>query len=94
MRFWDKFPEVKAALKAQKRNDAAQPAAIVESQLLEFVDGLFKTDEPVLLAGNSIHQDRKFIDREWPKLAKRLLPYTRRKVHLRWCLTANTVKVR
>lgn len=24
------------------------------------------------MAGNSIHQDRKFIDREWPRLAERL----------------------
>jgi oligoribonuclease len=70
--FWDKFPEVKAALKAQNESDAAQPVDVVEGQLLEFVDGLFKADEPVLLAGNSIHQDRKFIDNEWPKLAKRL----------------------
>ena len=29
-------------------------------------------DEPILLAGNSIHQDRKFIDREWPNLGSLL----------------------
>lgn len=29
-------------------------------------------DGPVLLAGNSIHQDRKFIDRWWPKFSRRL----------------------
>lgn len=70
--FWDKFPQVKEALKAQNESDAVQPVDVVEGQLLEFVDGLFKADQPVLLAGNSIHQDRKFIDREWPKLAERL----------------------
>ena len=26
----------------------------------------------MLLAGNSVHQDRKFIDAEWPRLAARL----------------------
>ena len=28
--------------------------------------------DEVYLAGNSIHQDRKFIDKEWPKLSAKL----------------------
>jgi oligoribonuclease len=40
--------------------------------LCEFLDEHFSGDKPVLLAGNSIHQDRKFIDNEWSKLASKL----------------------
>ena len=44
----------------------------VEAQLLELVDRHFAADEPVLLAGNSIHMDRQFIRQWWPNLEKRL----------------------
>lgn len=44
---------------------------LVESELLAFIDEHFKEENPVL-AGNSIHQDRKFIDRYMPRLSKRL----------------------
>lgn len=43
-----------------------------ESDLLEFIDNNFEKDIPVLLAGNSIHQDRRFIAANWPKLDARL----------------------
>ena len=39
---------------------------------LAFIGRYFDENERVLLAGNSIHQDRKFIENEWPKLDKRL----------------------
>lgn len=68
--FWDKFPEVKQALVAQ--NDGGVSASTAEKQLMEFVEANFDSTKPVLLAGNSIHQDRKFIDREWPKFAAQL----------------------
>lgn len=68
--FWKKFPEVKTALQAQ--NETAKPVSVVEDELLAFMDEQFGPDELVLLAGNSIHQDRKFIDAEWPRLAARL----------------------
>lgn len=68
--FWEKFPEVRASLQAQ--NETGKPAETVEDELLRFVDEQFGSDDPVLLAGNSIHQDRKFIDAEWPRLAARL----------------------
>ena len=44
----------------------------IENELLEFLDKNFAKGERVLLAGNSIHQDRKFIEREWPSLNARL----------------------
>ncbi len=42
-----------------------------ETHLLEFIDKHFD-QQPVLLAGNSIHQDRRFIRRAWPLVEKRL----------------------
>lgn len=44
--------------------------AEAEEILLTFVKENFGAE--VILAGNSIHQDRKFIDRYMPKLAKKL----------------------
>lgn len=39
---------------------------LVESELIRFVKEHF--DQQAVLAGNSIHQDRRFIRRYWPKL--------------------------
>lgn len=70
--FWEKFPEVRDALIAQNESDGAKPGDVVEKELLAFVEEYFDADTRILLAGNSIHQDRKFIDHEWPRLAERL----------------------
>ncbi len=70
--FWDKFPSVRDALVAQNNSDAAKNGRVIENELLEFIDEHFDEDDTVLLAGNSIHQDRKFIDNEWTRLSKRL----------------------
>lgn len=69
--FWDTVPATRDALIEQNKNDARASMSI-EDELLAFIDEHFDTDAPVVLAGNSIHQDRKFIDREWPRLSKRL----------------------
>lgn len=68
--FWNKYDDVRQALIIQ--NQTGDTSARVEQKLLEFVDKYFAKDQPVLLAGNSIHQDRKFIEREWPRLNARL----------------------
>lgn len=68
--FWEKFPEVREQLVAQ--NETGFNGRRVENELLAFVEEHFDTEVPVLLAGNSIHQDRKFIDTEWPRLSERL----------------------
>lgn len=70
--FWDKFPKVRDALVAQNGSKVAKNGRTVENEILEFIDKHFADDELVLLAGNSIHQDRKFIENEWPRLNKRL----------------------
>ncbi len=66
--FWVKNKESYDALMAQ--NADGKPAAEVEKELLKFVQKNF--GETVYLAGNSIHQDQKFIEREWPKLNAKL----------------------
>jgi len=66
--FWEKNAESREALIAQ--NETGKSTKAVEKELLKFIDENF--GEEVILAGNSIHQDRKFIDKEWPEVAKRL----------------------
>lgn len=66
--FWEKNHESRDSLIAQNQN--GQPVQVVERGLLEFVDKNF--GDTIYLAGNSIHQDRKFIEREMPELNKKL----------------------
>ena len=68
--FWDKNPVARDGLMAQ--NLTGLNGRTVENELLAFLNEHFADDERVLLAGNSIHQDRKFIDNEWPRLSGRL----------------------
>lgn len=68
--FWEKFPAVREALIAQ--NLDGKNGRTVENELIEFIDKHFNADTRILLAGNSIHQDRKFIENEWSRLDKRL----------------------
>ena len=66
--FWEKNKASYDALLAQ--NASGEPVKAVEKKLLDFLDQNFGTE--IYLAGNSIHQDRKFIEREMPELNKRL----------------------
>lgn len=66
--FWEKYADTRDALIAQ--NATGEPISEVEAKLIEFLDKYF--GDEVYLAGNSIHQDRKFIEREMPKLNQRL----------------------
>lgn len=66
--FWDKFPEVRDALVAQNDSEKARDSRSVENDLLVFINQHFDDDGPVLLGGNSIHQDRKFIESEWSRI--------------------------
>lgn len=66
--FWEKNKESYDALISQNKD--GKPAAEVEQELLKFVEKNF--GDTVYLAGNSIHQDQKFIEREWPKLNAKL----------------------
>lgn len=66
--FWEKNAESRAGL--MRQNQLGASSCEVEEKLLEFMDKWF--GQEIILAGNSIHQDRKFIDREWPRVAARL----------------------
>ncbi|MBR2708974.1 oligoribonuclease [Candidatus Saccharibacteria bacterium] len=66
--FWEKNHVSRDALQAQ--NSEGQPISEVEKELLDFIDHYCAKE--IYLAGNSIHQDRKFIEREMPTLNSRL----------------------
>lgn len=51
---------------------AGKPEAQVEQELLALIGRHFKKEDAVVLAGNSIGQDRRFIDRWMPHLSSRL----------------------
>lgn len=68
--FWDSYPAVRDALIAQ--NMTGKNGRTVENELLEFINEHIGNEDKVLLAGNSIHQDRRFIENEWPQLNERL----------------------
>lgn len=70
--FWNTFPHVRDALLKQNASPDAKTAKEVENILINLADTYFEPDQRILLAGNSIHQDRKFIDKEWPRFSKRL----------------------
>lgn len=68
--FWEKYAAVRDALIAQ--NESGKNGRTVENELLAFIDEHFAADERIILAGNSIHQDRRFIENEWPRFDARL----------------------
>lgn len=68
--FWDANPDSKAGLVAQ--NMHGKELSEVETDLLDFIARHFDDDVSVILAGNSIHMDRRFIVAQWPRLDARL----------------------
>ncbi|MDO5452045.1 MAG: oligoribonuclease [Candidatus Saccharibacteria bacterium] len=66
--FWEKNSKSRDALIQQ--NQSGKPIQVVEQELLDFIDQ--HCAKELYLAGNSIHQDRKFIEREMPTLNQRL----------------------
>lgn len=64
--FWKKHSAVRSAL--MKQNEKGKTSRIVEQELVDFITTYCGTDTGVLLCGNSIHQDRRFIRKEWPKV--------------------------
>lgn len=65
--FWEKNSKSRDALIEQ--NETGKPIEEVERELIEFLNQNFGKE--IYLAGNSIHQDRKFIENEMPELNKR-----------------------
>lgn len=69
--FWDANPEARDGLIKQNLENG-RSGRTIENELLAFIDEHFEAGLPVLLAGNSIHQDRRFIANEWHHLDARL----------------------
>lgn len=67
--WWKDFPENRDQFIAKL--DEGKASAQVEQELIELVRQQFG-DEPAVLAGNSIHNDRKFIAEHWPQLDLKL----------------------
>jgi oligoribonuclease len=68
--FWDENPAARDNLVAQ--NKQGQPENDVEQLLIGFITDNFELKGPVYLAGNSIHNDRRFIAKYMPELDKKI----------------------
>lgn len=68
--FWDFNPDSRDGLLNQNKD--GKKLREIEGELIEFIDNNFKKGVPVLLAGNSVHIDRRFIVAKWPKFDERL----------------------
>jgi oligoribonuclease len=64
--FWEANSDSKEGLLSQ--NMHGKELSEVEDDLLRFIKDNFDDESPVLLAGNSIHMDRRFIVAQWPRL--------------------------
>lgn len=69
--FWESVPETRDALIKQNL-ETARSGRTIENELLAFVAEHFEADVPIILAGNSIHMDKRFIENEWPRLNSKL----------------------
>lgn len=67
--WWKDYPENRDAF--INNLDKGKPSQQVEQELIALVKEQFG-DEPAVLAGNSIHNDRKFIAQWWPQLDLKL----------------------
>jgi oligoribonuclease len=79
--WWKEYPQNRDEFVASLAD--AKPLGLVEVELVELTKQYFGS-EPVVLAGNSIHNDRNFIKRWWPtfdlKLHYRMLDVSSIKV--------------
>lgn len=69
--WWKDFPENRDEFVRKMDSDQAKPSDQVEKELAELVEKEFG-NEPAVLAGNSIHNDRNFIKQWWPELDLKL----------------------
>lgn len=63
--FWDENPQARDGLIAQNRD--GHMSSKIERELVGFIKQNIG-DGPILLAGNSIHMDRRFIEQHWKDL--------------------------
>lgn len=67
--WWAEHPDSRDGI--VQKMAAAKPSTQVEQELIQFVSEHFG-DEPAILGGNSIHNDRNFIKQGWPTLDAKL----------------------
>jgi oligoribonuclease len=67
--WWADYPENRDEF--VRKMDSGKPSQQVEQELIELVEQQFG-NEPAVLAGNSIHNDRNFIKQWWPQLDLKL----------------------
>lgn len=70
MNAWCKETHGKSGLTAKVKDGL--PLAKVEAELLALINRHYKSEERIVLCGNSVGNDRRFIDRYMPEVAKRL----------------------
>jgi oligoribonuclease len=70
MNDWSKVQHSASGLVERIKTTGRQEEA-VKHELVGFIQAQFG-EEPAILAGNSIYNDRKFIDKWWPEVAKLL----------------------
>lgn len=68
--FWNDNQDSKESL--LKQNIDGRSSKNIEAELLKFIDRHFDKETPVLLGGNSVHMDRRFIACNWPTIENRL----------------------
>ena len=68
--FWDQNPQARDGLISQ--NNSGKPLLEVEEDILKLIKKNFEPDTPVLLAGNSVYWDRRFITKYWPRFDAKL----------------------
>ena len=69
MNEWSRQTHAASGLVAKVKSAPAEQA--VQNSFTEFIDKNFG-NEPAILAGNSIHQDRRFIRQWWPQVDSKL----------------------
>lgn len=67
--WWESYPANRQAF--LDKLESGKKSREAESELVALVQAQFG-DEPAILAGNSVHADRAFIERYWPELYKLL----------------------
>lgn len=70
MNDWCKKHHGESGLTAEIPNGI--PLATVESEMISLVDKHYKKNDQIVLCGNSVGNDRRFIDRYLPEFSKRL----------------------
>ena len=68
--FWDENPVARDDL--LKQNKHGEKEGDVQQAMVEFIDAHFDAAKPVYIAGNSIHNDRRFIAKYMSELDKKL----------------------